>query len=136
MVHVHVQGACPCPWCLSMSMVHVRVHGTCPCSCCMTMSMLHGHVHAECLCPFCMSMSMLYFHIHAVIPCLRPRCMSISMSMLYVYVHSAHPYPCYTFRSRLQVHSSCCMHIQTTVCFHGHSIDMELGTRTWTRKWT
>jgi hypothetical protein len=33
LVHLHVHGACLCPWCMSMSKVHVHVYGTCPCPC-------------------------------------------------------------------------------------------------------
>ncbi len=57
MVHVHVHGACACPWCMCMSMVHVHVHGACACPCFMSMLNIYVsvHVHAahhRCVCVF------------------------------------------------------------------------------------
>jgi hypothetical protein len=99
-VHVHVHGACPCPWCMFMSMVHVHVHGACPRPRCMSMStsMLQStstqHVHNygayPCPCPGGMFMSMLHVYVlirvHGACPspccvcsCLCPWCMYISM---------------------------------------------------------
>ncbi len=65
MVHVHVHGACPCPWCVSMSMVHAHVHGVCPCPWSISMSMNQIHVLGACQCPCSMSNSMLHVHFHA-----------------------------------------------------------------------
>jgi hypothetical protein len=83
-LHVNVHAACPCPWCMPISMLHVHVHGAFPFPCCMSMSMLHVHVHAACPCPCCMSMSMMHVHVQAVSPC--PCCMSMSLFKPFVRV--------------------------------------------------
>ncbi len=109
MVHVHVHGACPISWYMSMfmSIVHVHVLGTCPSPCCVSMSMLEVHVH------YCMTMVYAMFtlhsHVHAssqcqccvyICPC--PCCMPMYISMLLARVHAVFPYSC--CRS-----ISCCM---------------------------
>ncbi len=103
MLPVHVHSACPCPFCLSMSllMLHVNVHAAYQCPCCMSMFMLHVHVHVACPCPCCRSMYMLHVHFHA--SCLCP----CSCRMWHAHDHSACPCCLFTNYTPLDFCSVC-----------------------------
>jgi hypothetical protein len=103
MVHVHVNGECPCPWCMSspwlMSMFMVQVYFDDSCPLRMTKSMLtvNDWVYSACPRPCFMSMSMTLSilhvndNVHSACPC----------PNVHVHVHAACPYPCCMFISML-----------------------------------
>jgi hypothetical protein len=48
LMHIHVQGACPCQFCMSITIPHIHVLAGCPCQWRLCMSMLH--VRDDCTC--------------------------------------------------------------------------------------
>jgi hypothetical protein len=109
MSHVCFDAACP-SCCMPMSVLYAYICAACPCLWCISMSMLHVHVsvhvnvRAASPCPYCMFMLM-------------QGCMSVSswsmsisspfrMPMLQV-PHDACPCQCCQSMSMLQVHSAC-----------------------------
>jgi hypothetical protein len=77
---LHVHTACPCPYCLFMSLLHLHVHGACPGPCCqsmsmlLSMSMLQVHVHAVCSCPCSRDIDMQHRRGHPAWACTRSMC--------------------------------------------------------------
>jgi hypothetical protein len=110
MLHIHVS--------IHVKMLHVHVHATCPivhvdnaCLCryclsmstCIYISILLAHFHAACSCvsPCCMSM----LDVQAACPC----CISMPHVMLYLHVdvHDAYHAACQCCLSMLYVHATC-----------------------------